>query len=303
MSDLTIIILTYNSQGIILDSLQKLDCEKYKIVVVDNASSDDTMKLIKENFPQITVIQNQKNLGFGRANNIALRKVETDFALILNPDAFISCQDIEKIILVLQKNPQIALAAPLLYNCSYDRKNKKISNEKVCEIAQKNLLKDCGEFFSSKFITAACMFVNMNILRKIGFFDENFFMYCEDNELNKRVKKSGFEIATIKETKFLHLGGESSSSSKKNDASAYFIEWHRLGWSKIYYTKAIHGNFVGSLKALRKIITLLPKIFFTFIKGEKINLRDKAALSGSFACLIGLQAFDKNDNPRRGLFG
>ncbi len=71
------------------------------VLLVDNASSDNTIQIVADNFPQVKIIKLDKNIGYGRANNVALRQVETEFALILNPDAFILENDIEKILLLL----------------------------------------------------------------------------------------------------------------------------------------------------------------------------------------------------------
>ena len=86
---LTIVIVTFNSSEIIKQSLENIDCNKYLLIIVDNASTDNTVAVIESNFPSLKIIKNNKNIGYGRANNIALRQVETEFAMILNPDAFI----------------------------------------------------------------------------------------------------------------------------------------------------------------------------------------------------------------------
>ena len=89
MQDLTIIILTYNSSQIIKQCLDSFNNNNYQVIVVDNASSDETLQIIKANFPLVKIIRNDKNIGFGRANNLAINQVKTNFSLILNPDTII----------------------------------------------------------------------------------------------------------------------------------------------------------------------------------------------------------------------
>ena len=297
MPDLTIIIVTYNSSNIILTALKKLNFQKYKIIIVDNNSTDDTVLLIKKNFPDALIIQNNKNCGFARANNIALKETKTEFALILNPDCFIEENDIEKVIKVMKNNSRIALASAVCHNCVLD-KNQQLINIHACPVSQRNLLTNKGDFSIAKFVSGACMFMRISTYKKIGFFDENFFLYCEDNELNKRTKKRGYDIAVANGAKFYHLSGQSSDLESRN---LYFIQWHKFGWSKMYYTQAVHNKLIAKLKAIRKITEILIKMVIDLIKYKKIALSNKATLSGSFAYLIGLKAFDKKGNPRKSI--
>ena len=127
--NLTIIITTFNSQHIIGNCLSKLNLSKYPVIVVDNASSDQTVELISQNFPTVKIIKNNQNLGYGRANNIALRQTETEFALILNPDAMIFESEIEKVLQAMKENQQISLATPLIlekYPLNQEELNQKL---------------------------------------------------------------------------------------------------------------------------------------------------------------------------------
>ena len=81
--DLTIIIVTFNSSEVIGKCLENLNADKYDILVVDNTSSDDTYKIVENSFPKVEIIRNNQNSGYGRANNIGLRRAKTEFALIL----------------------------------------------------------------------------------------------------------------------------------------------------------------------------------------------------------------------------
>ena len=93
---LTIIITTFQSESIIKTCLENIDFDKYEVFVVDNNSSDNTVKIIEDQFPKVNLIKLEQNIGYGRANNIALKKTKTPYALILNPDAIISDDDIKK---------------------------------------------------------------------------------------------------------------------------------------------------------------------------------------------------------------
>ena len=112
---LTIIVLTYNSEHIVKRCLDNLNFEKYKVVVVDNASKDGTVELVRKNFPKAEIIQLEKNGGYGRGNNVALRQVKTEFALVLNPDAVIFEKDIEIVLDEMRANQKVAIAGPIMF--------------------------------------------------------------------------------------------------------------------------------------------------------------------------------------------
>ena len=293
-SNLTIIIVTYNSEALINNCLANISLEKNEVFIVDNNSSDKTLEIIANNFPAVKIIKNNNNLGFGRANNIALAQTKNDFALILNVDAQITKEDIEKTLEIMAKNPDIAIAGGVVHNCVVE--NNKIISFHPCPKNLEQLKKEQPqEIYFNKFVTGAGMFLNMKIMRKIGFFDEGFFLYGEDNEICKRVVKKGFKTAIINDTKLLHIG---NSSSKITTAESTKIYWHKFGWSKLYYTQKVHGTMVAKLKAIRMILKFSIICLKEFILNRKISAIKSQALKGSIAYFIGLKAFDKNDQAR-----
>ena len=149
---LTFIITTYNSAGVIDNCLNKINFDNYEVIVVDNNSSDKTTEIISEKYPLVNLIKNKKNYGYGRANNIGLRTTKTPYALILNPDAFIFEKDLEKIIVMMDKNLEIGIGAPLLLN-SYPRNESDLLQE--IAVINNNLIKDFGDFKAVKYIIGA----------------------------------------------------------------------------------------------------------------------------------------------------
>ncbi|MCE2688096.1 MAG: glycosyltransferase family 2 protein [Rickettsiales bacterium] len=293
--NLTIIIITFNSSKIIKQSLENIDRNKYPVIIVDNASSDNTVLIIESNFPSLKIIKNNKNIGYGRANNIALRQVETEFALLLNVDATIDVENIDKIIGLMKENQDIAISDPLLFAKKYLDKNnfKEILVTKINKKVRKYHEND--NFYFNQFITGASMFLNMNAMKNIGFFDEGFFLYCEDNEICKRAIKHNYKTAIVKNTKFYHVSGGSCEISEKERRVVY---WHRFGWSQLYYTEKVWGLFVAKLKAIRMISKFSFLCLKYLFKIYKIPDSEYCGLKGSIGYLIGLKAFDENGNPR-----
>ena len=134
------------------------------------------------------------------------------------------------------------------------------------------------------------------IFDKIGFFDEGFFLYCEDNEICKRVLKNGYKIAIMKNTEQIHLSQQSTGELSPKIKEG--IMWHQFGYSKCYYTECIHNRFIASLKAIRNILRAFIKEMPFYFGLKKQNIKNQAIICGSFSYLIGKGAFDKNGNPR-----
>lgn len=289
--ELTIVIVTFNSSKIIQSCLEKINLDKYRVIIVDNNSQDNTLDIVKKFISDENTIELEKNSGYGRANNIGLKMVKTKYALALNPDAHIFEDDIEKVLNVMNANSQIALAGAIPFK---NVDNNEFPLVDVSLINKKDIYPD---FYSTRFLTGASLFFRIESFEKIGFFDEEFFLYCEDNEICKRVIKNGHKNALIKNTKFFHIGGNSSKKITKECNNK--ILWHRLGWSKAYYAQAVHGVIIGKLKAIRMLLKFSLLILKDFFLGKKeIQDKYKYPLLGTFSYFFGGKAFDKNNNPR-----
>ncbi len=293
--DLAIIIVTYNSSEIIKNCLTNLNTTKYDVIVVDNGSTDDSHEIVTISFPQIKTIKLEKNIGYGRANNVALRQVKTNFALLLNADAIIDEQNIDHIIGLMKQNQKIAIAGAMVYSCQIE--NNQIINQSLATKINHNNYQyyEDENFYFSQFITGAGMFLNMPLMQKIGFFDEGFFLYCEDNELCKRVVKKGYQTAIVKGSKFYHLSGKSCKLTNQEITRIY---WHRFGWSKLYYVEKIWGPVISRAKAIIMIFKFSALCLKSQLQKGKIDIRHKCGLKGCIDYFIGLKAFKKDNTPR-----
>jgi GT2 family glycosyltransferase len=294
--DLTFIIVTFNSASIIGICLDRLSKISSNIIVSDNNSNDSTLAIIKKNYPKVHLIENKQNLGFSKANNIAFQFVKTDYFAIINPDCFIDGNSVERIHIVMKQNPDIAIASAIHYAGSFNQDKSKIINKKIDYIAQKGYSSSHNDYYTTRFLSGCFMFIRKEIFDKIGFFDEGFFLYCEDNEICKRVMKNGYKLAVIKDTEQIHLSKQSTGELSPQVKEG--IMWHQFGFSKCYYTECVHNRFIASLKAMRNITkAFIKEIPYYFALKEK-NLKNHAIINGSLAYLIGKGAFDQNGNPR-----
>ena len=278
--ELTIIIVTFNSAEIIEKCLKSFDICKYDVFVIDNNSSDKTVEIVKNSFELVKVVENSKNLGFGRANNLALNQTQTPFALILNPDAQIRDIDIEICLKHLKNNPQIALASP--YTLSSDSfESATISHSET--------------IIYTDFVVGGIMFMNLENVKKFGFFDEQFFMFAEDSVICDNSIYNSFKNAIFNDAFALHIGGKSSTKTLKTHYRRF---WH-LGWSKTKYKQKRKNTFNFIRSTLRIcVLYFCEGIFYFLLRNKEKSVQKFAFCFGSFACLNGMKAFDKNDNPR-----
>jgi len=227
MKKLTIIYVTYNSKNVISSSLDLLEYNKnnFEVIVVDNKSSDGTAEFLQKKYPDIKVIKSDKNNGFGKGNNIGLREVKTNYALILNPDVEYKGADI---LLQLQEHKKLkkcAISGPAAEDRRY------IESEKI--------IKD-----KTRWLVGAVMMFDMKKLKDIGFFDDEFFLYYEETDLCDRALARGYEIYCFNSIEAKHEEGSSSAPSDK-------VEYLKAGcWAFLTGVKAFNEN--GNPNGLRE---------------------------------------------------
>lgn len=112
-------IVTYNSADeilTVLQSLSKVELDDFQIVVVDNSSIDNTVELVKKNYPTVNIISLKENIGFGSGQNIAIKQIESDFHIIINPDINVESDEIVKMLAYLEANKEVVLLTPKVLN-------------------------------------------------------------------------------------------------------------------------------------------------------------------------------------------
>jgi len=218
---LSIIIVNYNSGAYALkciSSLQKQLNIRFEIILVDNASQDNSIDLFKDNLPDNCLfIQSKENLGFGRANNLAASKARGEFLLLLNPDTEIDDPfAISNLIDTLVSNPKVGLLAPLVYE---PRKNKLV-------LPRYSYPSSSGLKYTQKFkalpgkiawVLGACMLIKRSVYEEIKGFDPDYFLYGEDADICLKVRLAGYEIGFIDTVKIMHVSGASEASASSLD--------------------------------------------------------------------------------------
>jgi len=229
-SDLSVIIVTFNVREMTIDCLQSLYAAQpegvsMEVLVVDNASSDDTVQAVQARFPDLKWILNSSNKGFAAANNQALRMASGEFILLLNPDTVVKPGAIEILLDFMRKNGKVAVCGPRLVKANGKPQHSVLPFPSALE----NLLRCTGldrliyahkrdafywrnQPFTADYLTGACLMLRRAAIEGEFLFDERFFMYAEEMDLCLRLHRRGWQVYFVPAAEVIHFGGQSAQS-------------------------------------------------------------------------------------------
>jgi len=243
--DLSIIIVNYNVKYFLeqcLHSVLKSSRNiKSEIFVVDNNSVDGSCSMVKEKFPELTLIENKENVGFARANNQAIKKASGQYILILNPDTVVEEDTIEKCLEFMNNNrdagslgvkmidgkgnflPESKRSLPTPTVAFYKIFGLSALFPKSKRFGQYHLgFLDKEEIHEVDVLPGAFVLIRKKIMDQIGLLDEDFFMYGEDIDLSYRIKLAGFKNYYFPKTTIIHYKGESTKKSSINYVIVFY---------------------------------------------------------------------------------
>jgi len=261
--DVSIIIVSYNSAALLTDCLTSLRAAtgtEKELFVVDNCSTDKSTSLTAELFPEVILIINKENRGFGAANNQALKKCVGRYVIFLNPDTTVKPDTLQKAFAFMETNPHIGLAGARILNpdstlqesVSYRYPGEKYTSGETVNL-EGNIACVLGAF----------MIVRRPLIDELRGFDEDFFLYGEDQDLAWRVRERGFAVGYIEDAHVFHLGGQSETGTPPLALFEKKIKAEYLFYAKHYKPETIARiKKTEKMKALFRLITL--KISFPF---------------------------------------
>ena len=272
LNQITFIIVTYKSESIIHDCLSSLPNESKKIVI-ENSSNINLERELKTKYDNIEVVLS-KNIGMGAGNNIGLKRCKTEYAYVLNPDTKLNNETIHNLLKSLNKIKDFTLASAI-------NDNPKIPNYKFYEASDEN-----EEFLSVDTIDGFSMFFNLKKFADNNFFDENFFLYLENDDLCLRIKKNGGNIYVVKNSTINHKG-----SISKNNNLEYLRNWHWM-WSKFYFNKKHYGFFTALTKIFLNLLSSIFRyLFYILILNKHKTKIYKMRILGLYNSIIGKKSF------------
>lgn len=254
VDDLTVIVVTYNSAHCVpalAHGLRTLS----RVIVVDNASDDDTVVCVRAQIPQAQVLINAVNLGFGAANNRALQQVQTRHALLLNPDCLPDEAFLAGMVHAARRFPDAAILAPHLLR----RQGEVEVSYRWPATHWTSSGPEAQGPCSVGFVCGAVMLLNMPVMRRIGFFDETFFLYYEDEDLCQRVFLAQCDIVLVPEVTIAHLS-RGSVRGRSPLKSEYLRGFHHAQSKIIFERKYFGAAAAGRLRLKTWALALLALI-------------------------------------------
>lgn len=282
---LSIVIVNYNVRYFLEQALhsvftavESLDAE---VFVVDNASSDDSVKLVKSKFPQVNLIENKKNVGFSVANNQAIKKAKGEYILLLNPDTLVEEDTFTKCIEFMDKDQSIGATgvkmidgsgkflpeskrgfpSPMVAFYKTFGFSKIFPKSKVFNQYHLGFLDD-NKTWEIDVLAGAFMFMRKSVLDEVGLLDEAFFMYGEDIDLSYRIQKAGYKNYYYHDTTIIHYKGESTKKGNLNYVKTFYKAM--ILFAKKHFTGPLAGLFIIFLNLaiyFRAGLTVVKNIF------------------------------------------
>lgn len=251
----SVIVVSFNTAAMTLDCLRSVEAGlaelPAEILVVDNASTDGSPEAIRAAFPALRLMANQDNIGFGGANNQAMREARGEFLLLLNSDAFPKPGAIAALVAFLAANPQVGAVGARLLNRdgSLQRSCWRfptparawLENVGITSVARNHpVLGDYHGWDHASdrrvdFVIGACLLVRKEVYTQVGGFDERFFMYAEESDWQRRMWDAGWQVAFTPSAEATHLGGASGANEPAR-VNRYFFD------SLDRYTLKHHGR-------------------------------------------------------------
>jgi len=280
MIDLSIVILSFNTKEFLekcLKSIKNSDLGKYKIeiIIVDNNSSDDSVKMVKEQFKNINIVENAKNYGFAKGNNIGIKKAKGRYILFLNPDTEVSKSALKTVLDFLEENKDVGAATVKLvdpqgvldepshrgFPTPWNSISHFLGLEKVFPKSKlfsgytMGWLKNSKNPHEVDSISGASFCVRREAGEEVGWWDEDYFWYGEDIDFCYRLKKAGYKIYFIPDSSILHYRGAASGIVKRTSQISTASKESKIRSAKastaameIFYKKHYENTYPAFIK-------------------------------------------------------
>jgi GT2 family glycosyltransferase len=285
MPDLSICIVTLNARDFLRNCLDSITIHppavSYEIIIVDNGSTDGTQAMLQQEYPAVRLIQNEKNEGFARPSNQAMRAASGRYLLLLNPDTLALENTFDRLITFLEEHPRAGIVGPKVLNrdgtlqkaCKrgvsrpwatfsyFTGLSRIFPKSKLFGGYLLNYL-DENQTHVVDGVSGSCMLIRREVTDQVGFFDERFFAYQEDADLCFQAQRAGWLIYYYPEARLIHFGGQGGSRSQPFRS---IYEWHRSYY--LYYRKNLARDyfflfnwFYYALMGLKLCLSLLSNL-------------------------------------------
>jgi len=271
--NLSLVIVTLRSEKVINRCVNSIG-QNVPIIVVENSNNQKFKHDLESKYKNLKCILSGSNLGMGAGNNVGIKAATTDYVFILNPDATLEPNTLDELFMASKKILEFAILSPINADLNFPNyKTKKIPRDKNTP-------------FQVDYVDGFSMLLNKNKFDNDIYFDENFFLYLENNDLCIRAKRTGGSIYIAPTAKINHEGSKAVDSKYKDEVELS-RNWHWI-WSKFYFNKKNFGFYKAIIECLPTYISSILKfLFYSLINNgfkKKIYLN---RASGFYNALVG----------------
>ena len=277
--EVTVVMVSFHSIKLIVKPINCIDKE-INIIVVENSNSKECKDFLEKKFTNVKVILSEKNLGNGGGINLGLKQVKTKYAFYLDIDTEIKEDTIKNLLNASTEIDNFTILAPLVENYKY----------KKVDYVESSIMEN-KEHKQMSFVPGCAIFFNMEKILQIGFFDENFFLFFEENDIYMRCLKNNHKIYLIQAAKMIHTG--EMSVDKKYDLDIELIRnWHYM-WSKFYFYKKHFNIYTAYRETLGHFFSGLVKLLFFLFLNKKNYLKYKFRVLGLLNSYLGKKSWKR----------
>jgi len=272
--DLSIVIISWNTANLLAKCLASIyaypPTGNFEIFVVDNASSDDSVQMVRQQFPQVKLLPNAQNVGFARANNQAICQSTGKFLLLLNPDTEVKPGALHKLQQFMAAKPQAGAVGPQTLNPDGTQQLSCFPRptlwREFWRLFHLDRLWPMGTYQMDRWpvdrprevdaLLGACLLLRKEALDQIGLLDESYFIYSEEIDLCYRLQQAGWHLYWLPQAEIIHYGGQSTQQV----AADMFLQLYR---GKLQYFRKHHGWLAGQLYKLILLTITLARLLVT----------------------------------------
>ena len=287
LNELTTIIVTYKTNIEILKNCLKSIDPKVKIIIVENSKNFKHSEEIQSNFSNVEIVCSGSNLGMGSGNNFGLKKVKTKYALVLNPDTICENSFFSNINKYLSDQIDFTLIG-CVYNKKTNFNSAGFFDNRDIKLAK--FIKELN-LYEVDWIVGHTILINMKKFKEQIFFDENFFLFFEENDIYMRCHKNNHKIYLVTSSKIIHTG-KKAVDKKFAENIELIRNWH-LMWSKFYFYKKHFNTFVAYKNTLGHLISGMIKLLFFRLLSKKSYLKYKFRVSGLINSYLGKKSWKR----------
>ena len=314
--DVSVVVVSWNTKELVRQCLKSLESARshlaVEVILVDNASTDGTVELVREQFPHARILQTATNLGFAKANNLGIEISSGECVALINSDVVVPDGCLEKMVEYMKEQPGIGMLGPKMIlrdgtvGCSvyrfptiwnwfcnafalnrFFKASKAFNNFEILDF-NPNAIQDVDV------LTGWFWMVRRTALTQVGVLDDRFFMYGEDIDWPKRFHKAGLRVVFYPEAQAIHYCGASSSQAP----TRFYVEMNR---ANLQYFRKHHGlpGVIGFWIAtwFHQVIRIISYCF-AYVLGQSDRAMSAYKVRRSFACLLWLMGLKRLSEVR-----